>query len=114
MGKKKKKEKTKGIIDYSFILTFIIVFVSNDTLLFGTNGNRLFFWGHIGILFIAFLYMLTQIRSLSGGVVVFVCGMALLMLATMLVNADDDIVKYFYNIFIMLMIFSIFNIFLKF
>lgn len=93
--------RKKGKIDISFILTFIIIFVSNDTLLFGTNENRIFFWVHVGILLATFVYILFHIHSINKKVVFFSVGIVFFMMMTLVINADTtEIIKYIYNAFV--------------
>ena len=89
--------------ELGFLFTFIIIFVSNDTLMFGTNSNRLFFWIHIGIQVAFFFFMLTRIRSISRHTVLFTVTLLFFMMATLLVNRDGEIIKYAYSMLILMM-----------
>ena len=94
-----KKEK----ISVCLILTFIIIFVSNDTLLFGTNENRVFFWLHVGILLATFVYIFLHIRSLNKQATFFCTILVVLMMMTLVINVDIEVIKYIYNIFVILL-----------
>ena len=49
MNALQEKKKTNANTNIGFLPTLIIIFVSNDTLLFGTNSIRYFFWIHVGL-----------------------------------------------------------------
>ena len=90
-------------IDMPIILTFIIIYVSNDTLLFGTNVDRTFFWIHVGILLLTFLYLLSKTKTVSRQIFAVSTLLTFMMVITGLVNWDTEIIKYLYNIFVVLL-----------
>lgn len=85
-------------IDISVILTFILVYVSNDTLLFGTNERRVFFYMHIGILLMTALYILSFLKRINKNALIYTLYLSATIIITQLVNQDGEIVKYIYNL----------------
>lgn len=81
----------------SIILAIIVTFVSNDTLLFGTNANRTFFWLHIGILLASAIYMLFHVQYIGKNALVYALFMIAAMMLTQGVNLDSQYMKYAYN-----------------
>lgn len=95
--------KKSGIKESAFWIVFLIIYISNDTLLFGTNENRIFFYFHIIILLCLFIYLLLHVRRLNKNSIIFSISYIFCMFLTMIVNKDSDIIKYIYNIFIILL-----------
>ena len=87
--------------DISVILTFIVIYVSNDTLLFGTNANRNFFWVHVALLLMTFVYLAIKTKELSKQLIFFTLVLAVMMVLTQAVNRDTEYIKYIYNIFVL-------------
>ncbi len=96
--------KRKRKIDF---LVFLLLYVSNDTLLFGTNESKIFSLIQYSILICLFLWVLvdpilrksSRIMTQSMSMVVFL--LCCLIIMTMLLNTDTSI-KYFYQIFVIL------------
>ena len=97
------KSKANWGINVSCILTFIVIFVSNDTLLFGTNRDRTFFWLHVGILIACFSYILFHTPNVCKNAVFFLLFLMSAMAMTQIVNLDEEIIKYVYNAFALLL-----------
>ncbi len=101
---------TKSEKKVTFFL-FLLLYVSNDTLLFGTNNNRTFFIIHIAILICSFVWLIfdnnfsntkrTTIITLPKNVAIIMFLLIGLTLLTMIINTDITI-KYIYQIFIIL------------
>ena len=85
-------------IDISVILTFILVYVSNDTLLFGTNERRIFFYMHIGILLMTAIYILFCIKRINKNAIIFTLYLSATIIITQTINQDTEIVKYIYHL----------------
>lgn len=95
-GLKKRK------LDINTIIIFLVLYVSNDTLLFGTNGNRLFFYAHIGILLLLFIYLFFNVKTLPRQTTALAIVLLVFIEITQLVNLDGEMIKYIYNCFIIL------------
>lgn len=93
--------KKHNPINLSVFLTFIMIYVSNDTLAFGTNSNRNFFWLHVVILLATFVYLVCKTKSISRNMLFFFLSFSAMMLITQIVNLDSDYIKYIYNIFLL-------------
>ena len=78
-------KRTTGI-DISFILTFLIIYVSNDTLLFGTNTNRTFFYVHIGVLLAATLYILFCVKRMNKDAIIYTLYIGTTIFITQFIN----------------------------
>ena len=87
-------------INAGMILTLIIIFVSNDTLLFGTNTNRSVFWLHIGILLASAIYMLFHVQYIKKNAIVYALFMIVAMVLTEGINLDQQYMKYAYNVIV--------------
>lgn len=95
--------KTDNRINKCMILTFLIIFVSNDTLLFGTNKNRLFFAIHVGVLLAAFVYMVVNTKRVGRNILLFATFLIIAIILTMVVNSDTQYIKYLYSMFMVLL-----------
>ena len=83
----------------SFFIIFIIIYVSNDTLLFGTNKNPFFFYLQFVFLISAMVPLIFVRHSIQKNQIVLVIAFVFLNIGTMLVNFEIDI-KYLYDIFV--------------
>lgn len=83
----------------SFFIIFIIIYVSNDTLLFGTNKNPFFFYLQFVFLISAMVPLIFVRHSIQKNQIVLVIAFVFLNIGTMLVNFEIDI-KYLYEIFV--------------
>lgn len=103
MNALQEKKKTNANTNIGFLPTLIIIFVSNDTLLFGTNSIRYFFWIHVGILLILFIYLTWNTKRISSNVLCFLLLLTTMMILTFVVNQDNEVIKYLYNAFVILL-----------
>lgn len=101
MIEKSEENNSKG----SLFILFTLLYVSNDTLLFGTNSNRLFFGIHIGILLIVFGYMLSKVKTINKNLALVTIVLVAFNWATQIINFDNGIIKYIYQSFLMLTVF---------
>lgn len=85
---------------FNYIVVFLLLYVSNDTLLFGTNANRLFFWGQVIILIGVFLLLLISTKKINARVLQVALLLIFMFVITEIVNVDDEIIKYIYNTFL--------------
>ena len=81
------------------LVTFIIVYFSNDTLLFGTNESRIMFWIHIGVLGILGLYLFLTSKVMDRRHLLLLLFFAVLILLSLIANLDLSI-KYIYEIIV--------------
>lgn len=109
-------EKCKTILDRKknrkiTALVFFLLYFSNDTLLFGTNANRVFFGLHIAVLIFVFLWLFLD-RSFQTGnsrgsisiphnMGIALMALCVMTILTMIINMDMSI-KYGYQIFMFL------------
>jgi len=85
------------------IMVFLLVYVSNDTLLFGTNANRMFFRIHIVILLTVFFILFVKVRAVSKRVLCYATVWLIFSEITHLLTSDQEITKYIYNCFLILL-----------
>ena len=80
-------------------VVFIILYVSNDTLLFGTNKNQIFFYLQMAILASLLVVMLFMEHYVSRNQIIILLILTGFSLVSMIINLDINI-KYFYEIFV--------------
>lgn len=95
------KLKKLGINTKSFWIVFSVIFVSNDTLLFGTNAKRSFFYLHIVILLFLFIYLCINSKWITQKKVSVALILSFIMFTAMIFNQDNEYIKYIYNIFML-------------
>ena len=91
------RKKDNSIID---VLVFLFIFVSKDTLLFGTNQNKFFFAAHIIVLLCVLVYLVFTTKAISKKIIYYALIMCSLFVITALINLDNDIFKHLYTIFL--------------
>lgn len=99
--------------DRSFQFVFLLIYCSQDTLLFGTNANRVFFWmKNLFLLLACFCIMSKPTRNLSVNIktmrlVLF--SLVVMTLLTSLVNFDITF-KYVYEILLFVLAYNVIRI----
>ena len=100
-----------SILTFDYILFFVLIFVSNDTLIFGTNANRMFFYIHIIIMLAVLLFLLFYRRVIITSLTVFYITATFIVttLITMCINLDfgANTIKYLYALFEIVLAFFI-------
>ncbi len=71
--------------------------------MFGTNSIRYFFWIHVSILLVLFLYLIWNTKSIKRNTLYFSLLLITMIILTFLVNQDNEAIKYVYNIFVILL-----------
>lgn len=91
-----------NLFEINTLILSILIFVSNDTILFGTNSNKFFFKIHVVILTILliFLFYKNNLRIKKSLLKVLVL-LIFFSCLTMISNFDTQLIKYIYNIFLM-------------
>ena len=84
------------------LIVFVLLFFSNDTLLFGTNANKSVFWLQFVALLFLMLFLVVKARCISTRSILILFSFSLLIILTSSINNDFSI-KYPYE-FIMIFI----------
>lgn len=90
----KLKKKEVAIIEF---LVFLFVFVSKDTLLFGTNRHKIFFGIHVVILLVILIYLMSTVKTIKANTMQYALILCVLFAITTVINFDKDLVKLFYT-----------------
>lgn len=85
---------------FNYIVVFLLLYVSNDTLLFGTNVNRAFFGGQVVILLCVFALLLICTKRVNTVALRSALILIFMFMITQIVNMDGEIIKYIYNVFL--------------
>ena len=102
----KKTNKTKSGLE--LLSVFILIYFSNDTLLFGTNKNDIFLYIHIMVLAVVAGYWFLKKPTFETKGLYLLLILAFLNIVTMLISGDG-LLKYVYQIFIMFLALIIVN-----
>ena len=102
----RKTNKTKSALE--LLSVFILIYFSNDTLLFGTNKNELFLYIYILALAVMAGYWFLKKPTFETKGLYLLLVLAFLNIVTMLVSGDG-LLKYVYQIFIMFLALIIVN-----
>lgn len=79
------------------LFVFVVLYFSDDTLLFGTNANRTLFWIHITVLGFLGLYLLLLEKRIERNNAILIGFFSFFSLLTLLINLDLSI-KYVYEV----------------
>lgn len=91
------------------LLVFLLIYISNDTLLFGTNSNETFITLQFILLFMISIYLLFKMNaSVNKNKVIFLGVLIFLTCITGLINKDFNN-KYIYEIFLLITAFMFTN-----
>jgi len=79
------------------LVSFCLVYFSNDTLLFGTNQNKVFFWIHIIVLCLVLVFLFLKNKTIHNEYIPLLFVTILLNLLTIVINYDLSI-KYLFEL----------------
>ena len=80
-----------------FLIVFLLLFFSKETLLFGTNSDKRFFWVHVATLLLLVAYFLVITKKIRISFFRYVAGLLVLHIFTLLITRDIDYLKFFYS-----------------
>lgn len=92
----KMKKKNKALTLGNFIV-FLLILVSKETLLFGTNANKMFFYIHIAIQVLILVCLLLFTRTMQRSLLLFSVALMILNVLTFIINRDGDYFKFIYS-----------------